>query len=61
MATYQILYLNEKNQVQFARVIACESDEQAIARASRMVTDQPAELWAGDRLVQRIERRPSNK
>jgi hypothetical protein len=53
MAHYRIFFLEMK--ANKATVIDCESDEQAVKVAARLLAAQPIELWQGERLVTRID------
>jgi hypothetical protein len=37
--------------------LICADDAEAIEKAKRLVDDLDVELWSGDRLVKRLERR----
>ena len=39
------------------RAFVCSKDEDAITRAKQLVDGHPVELWSGQRLILRIERK----
>lgn len=59
MTDYRLYMIDDANRIRQAVNVDCESDESAARRASEMLIreDFPTiEVWAGLRLVRRVER-----
>ncbi|WP_035727914.1 hypothetical protein [Bradyrhizobium murdochi] len=54
MAEYRAYLIGSDGQFESSRAFVCDTDENAIVWARQMVGQQPAELWSGTRLVQRL-------
>ena len=52
MVEYRVI--GSDGHVESSRGFVCDTDENAIMWAKQMVGEQPAELWSGARLVQRL-------
>jgi hypothetical protein len=59
MNSYHLLFLDGDKVVQLAQGLLSENDTHAIADASERAAGRDAELWEGNRLVQRLEPRQS--
>jgi hypothetical protein len=57
MNSYHLLFLDGDKVVQLAQGLLSEDDAHAIADASELTAGRDAELWEGNRLVQRFEPR----
>lgn len=55
MPHYRLYFLRADNRVDRAVDLDCESDEEAIDKASELRGLEAMELWQGTRLVKRIE------
>jgi hypothetical protein len=54
MTEYRAYLIGSDGRVESARAFVCDTDENAIVWAKQMVGQQPAELWCGTRLVERL-------
>ena len=52
MVEYRVI--GSDGHVKSPRAFVCDTDENAIMWAKQMVGEQPADLWSGARLVQRL-------
>jgi hypothetical protein len=55
MAEYRVNLMGSDGQFESSRTFVCDTDENAIVWAKEMAGEQPAELWIGSRLVQRLD------
>jgi hypothetical protein len=60
VAKYRTYILGSGGQFESSRAFACDTDENAIVWAKQMAGLQPAELWSGKRLVERLNLPPKN-
>ena len=61
MAKYRACVIGSDGQFENSREFACDTDENAIVWAKQMAGLQPAELWSGKRLVERLYPSHENK
>jgi len=54
MAKYRAHVIGADGQFETSRAFAYDTDENAIEWAKQMADQQPAELWSGKRLVERL-------
>jgi hypothetical protein len=54
MAEYYAYLIGSDRHFESSRAFVCDTDENAIVWAKQMVGQQPAELWSGTRLVERL-------
>ena len=59
MLDYRAYMLDEDDHIIRFEPLVCASDDEAVASAKRLVDGHDVELWAGARLVARLERPPS--
>jgi hypothetical protein len=59
MSSYHLLFLNAEKAVELAQGLPSQDDAHAIADASELTAGRDAELWEGNRLVQKFEPRQS--
>ena len=54
MTDYRVDLIGSDGQIERSRTFVCDTDDNAIVWAKQMVGHQPAELWSGTRLVERL-------
>ena len=54
MTDYRVDLIGSDGQIERSRTFVCDTDDNAIVWAKQMVGQQPAELWSGTRLVERL-------
>jgi hypothetical protein len=54
VAEYRAYLIGSDGHFKSSRSFVCDTDENAIVWAKQMVGQQPAELWSGTRLVERL-------
>jgi len=54
VAEYRACLIGLDGHFESTRSFVCDTDENAIVWAKQMVGQQPAELWSGTRLVERL-------
>lgn len=54
MTDYRVDLIGSDGRFEGSRTFVCDTDENAIVWTKQMLGQQPAELWSGTRLVERL-------
>jgi hypothetical protein len=54
VSKHRAYFIGSDGQFESSRAFACDTDENATVWAKQMTVLQPAELWSGKRLVERL-------
>ena len=55
MAGYRLCFLESDGRVRGMLTVICEDDQKAIERAARFKHEHAVEVWAGSRLIKRLD------
>jgi hypothetical protein len=55
MVEYRLCFLESDGRVGGMRDIVCEDDQMAVELAARFKHEHVVEVWAGDRLIKRLD------